>query len=69
MYATNDVQALQDKIQAYSDRLRAELFKAAKRKSLIAFYNVPANLVALWQRIDEANRWTCNEGVIANEFD
>jgi len=69
MYATDDVQALSQKIQRYSDRLRAELFRQARRTALIAFYNRPDNLTALWVRIEESNRWRCNDGFLMNECD
>jgi len=69
MYATDDVQALSQKIQRYSDRLRAELFRQAKRTRLIAFYNRPDNLQALWIRIEESNCWRVNDGLLVNGWE
>lgn len=67
MYATNDVQGIAIKIQRYSDRLRSELFKAATKRKLVAFYNRPHNLELLWLRIEEANRCRLCDGFILND--
>lgn len=69
MYATDDIQSMAVRIQVYSDRLRSELFRQSKRRQLIRFYNRPANLAALWARIEDANRWRVNDGLVLNEME
>ena len=68
MAATLEHQVWQRKIQAYSNRLRAELFRTSRKRTLVAFYNRPENLAVLWARIEDANRWTCNDGILINEI-
>lgn len=69
MYATDHARTMQQQIQRYSDRLRAELFTQARRHALIAFYNHPVHLAALWLRIDEANQCRLMDGILKNEYE